>query len=62
MIKNVGPADKNVRIIAGIVIIGIGLYSQSWFGAIGIIPLLTGFMNFCPLYLPFGLSTKKKSK
>ncbi len=62
MIKNVGSVDKNVRIIAGLVVIGAGLYFQSWFGAIGVIFLLTGLINFCPMYIPFGISTMKKKK
>ena len=62
MIKNVGPMDKNVRIIAGIVILGAGVYFQSWFGLLGIVALGTGLINFCPLYMPFGINTKKINK
>ena len=61
MIKNVGSADKILRIIIGIGIIGAGVYYQSWWGAIGALPLLTAVVNFCPAYTLLGLSTKKES-
>ena len=60
MKKNVGNADKMLRIIIGIAVIGAGVYYQSWWGAIGAIPLLTAVMNFCPAYAVIGLSTSKE--
>lgn len=59
MKANVGSVDKNIRIVAGVVIIAAGVYFQNWWGAIGIVPLATGLLNFCPAYSLFGLSTKK---
>lgn len=56
---NVGKADKVVRIVAGLAIIGAGLYSQSWWGAVGIVPLATAAFGWCPLYFPFGIKTCK---
>ncbi len=53
MKPNVGGIDKTIRIIA------IGAYLQSWWGAVGIIPLITALINWCPAYLPFGWSTCK---
>lgn len=61
MICNVGKTDKIIRIIAGVAIITLGIVYQSWWGLIGIIPFTTAFLNFCPLYLPFKISTKPKS-
>ena len=60
MKKNVGNADKMLRIIIGIAVIGAGVYYQSWWGAIGAIPILTAVMNFCPAYALIGLSTTKE--
>ena len=60
MTPNVGSADRVVRILAGIAIIVLGIVYQSWWGAIGGLPLLTGFIKWCPAYLPIGLSTCKK--
>lgn len=54
---NVGKTDKIFRIILGIIIILVGIYFQSWWGAIGIVPIVTGFIRWCPAYLPFGFST-----
>lgn len=63
MKQNVGGNDKILRIILGVVIILLGMYFQTWWGVIGIIPLLTGLTKRCPLYMPFGISTcKKESK
>jgi hypothetical protein len=59
MKKNVGGADKTIRIILGIGIIALGLYFQSWWGLVGIGPLTTAFMGICPTYYPFGISTCK---
>ena len=60
MLKNVGSADRNIRIGLGIAIIVVGVALQSWWGLIGIVPLLTAGLNFCPLYTIFGISTNKK--
>ncbi|MBN1301891.1 MAG: DUF2892 domain-containing protein [Melioribacteraceae bacterium] len=60
MKKNVGGVDKTLRIFVGILIIAAGLYYQNWWGVIGVVLLLTGLINRCPLYLPLGLSTCKK--
>lgn len=59
MKKNVGGADKWLRIIAGLVIMALGLIYSSWWGLIGIIPVFTGLTGSCPAYLPLGISTCK---
>ena len=61
MKKNIGSVDKTVRIILGVVIIALGLYYQSLWGLIGLLPLLTSLVGICPLYLPFGISTNKEN-
>ncbi len=60
MKPNVGSADKVIRIILGIVIVALGFIYQSWWGLVGIVPLLTGVFNFCPAYSLIGVSTKAK--
>jgi len=57
---NVGKADRIIRVIVGTCIIATGIYLKSWWGAIGVIPLFTAAIAWCPAYLPFGLSTGKK--
>jgi len=59
MKKNVGSIDRKVRIIAGLAIIATGVAMQSWWGAIGIVPLATAAIGWCPAYLPFGFSSCK---
>ena len=60
MKKNIGKYDRVIRIVLGIVIIALGFYFKSFLGLIGLIPLVTATFGFCPLYSPFGLSTKEK--
>lgn len=55
---NVGKTDRLLRIIAGLAIVLGGIYFQSWWGAIGIIPIITGLLRWCPAYVPFGIQTK----
>lgn len=62
MKKNIGGYDKIFRIILGVIIILLGIFLQSWWGVIGVIPLLTGLTNRCPLYMPLGISTCKIEK
>lgn len=54
---NVGTTDRILRVIVGFVILGLGYFYGSWLGLIGIVPILTGIVRFCPAYLPFGIST-----
>lgn len=61
---NVGTVDRVVRIIAGLVLIWLGFFALSGavgiiLGIVGLLPLLTGLMGWCPAYLPFKISTKK---
>ena len=57
---NVGRKDRVARIVMGVGMIGAGIYFQSWLGAIGIVPLFTAVVRWCPVYVPFGTSTCEK--
>ena len=60
MNANVGSADRVVRVIIGLVIwsyLFIGEGSARYFGLIGLVPLLTAAMGYCPLYSIIGLNT-----
>lgn len=57
---NVGRMDKVLRIVVGLAILLAGFAYQSWWGLVGLVPLLTGVIGWCPAYLPLGLSTCKK--
>lgn len=54
---NVGRTDRIVRITGGVIIAALGVYFQSWWGLVAIIPLATGLSLFCPIYKIFGLDT-----
>ena len=56
---NMGKADRIIRGIVGIGVIGAGVYFQNWWGAIGIVPLGTALIGWCPAYYPFGMSSCK---
>jgi len=55
---NVGGMDRTVRIVAGVALVGMALAGigapWTW---VGVIPLATGVIGWCPAYLPFGLRT-----
>jgi len=57
MTKNVGGIDRTLRIIVGLGLVGWGLATQNWWGAIGIVPLFTAAIGWCPAYAPFGIKT-----
>jgi Protein of unknown function (DUF2892) len=46
---NVCGTEKYIRGALGILIILAGLYYGSWWGAVGLIPLLTAIAGYCPL-------------
>jgi hypothetical protein len=60
MKQNIGNFDRVLRIVIGLTIGALGIVYNSWWGLIGLIPILTAFVRWCPLYLPFGLSTLRK--
>jgi len=59
MNKNVGSSDRTIRVIAGLIVIFIGIYFKSWWGVVGVLPIATAMLRWCPAYLPFGISTCK---
>lgn len=61
MKKNVGSVDRVVRMVLGLAILGVGYWYGSWWGLLGLVVLFTAFVRWCPVYLPFGISTIRKS-
>jgi hypothetical protein len=59
MKANMGTFDRRIRFILGPAIGAAGLYFKSWYGLIGLVPLTTAFVGSCPLYIPFGISTRR---
>ena len=59
---NVGTMDRAIRIIAGLVLIGLAATGTiGMWGWIGIVPVLTGTFRFCPAYPLLGINTNSKS-
>lgn len=68
MKKNMGSADKLIRVLLAAVF-AVLYFTKTVEGTLGVVLLalggvfiLTSLINFCPLYLPFGISTCKKEK
>jgi len=62
MKANIGKADRWIRIVAGLGIIVAGIVFKSWWGLVGVVPLLTASLRWCPLYMPCGLSSCRTPK
>jgi len=55
---NVGRLDQIIRIVIGVLFITLAYTGViGVWGYVGIVPLLTGLMRWCPLYLMLGLQT-----
>ena len=62
MQANIGKVDRALRIVVGLVLIGLSLSGViGWWGWLGVIPLLTAFVSFCPLYALLKINTGKRS-
>ena len=67
MKKNMGSMDKGIRVFLAVIIAILYFTNQITgvaaivLGIFAVVFLLTSFMSFCPLYVPFKLSTLKKS-
>lgn len=60
MKKNVGGIDRILRVVLGLALLVfafVGPEELRVWGFIGIVPLATGLMNFCPLYSIIGVNT-----
>ena len=60
MCKNVGGIDRILRIIVGLILVlATVMGALPVWGWIGVVPLLTGILGFCPAYTILGLKTCK---
>jgi hypothetical protein len=58
MKANVGGIDKVLRVVAGVALVGLAATDTiGMWGWIGVVPLATGLIGWCPLYPMLGLST-----
>ncbi len=49
MKANMNRTNRLIRAIIGLAIIGAGIYYKNWFGGLGIIPILSSAIGYCPL-------------
>lgn len=62
MEKNVGRVDQWIRIILGVAILSLLIFidgSPRFWGLLGLIPLITGIIGYCPLYALLGINTNR---
>ena len=58
---NSGGIDRALRVILGLALIALAATGKVWaWGWIGLVPLLTGAVGFCPAYALFGINTCSK--
>jgi len=63
MTVNEGNVDRAVRVIAGIVILSLAFIGpKSAWGYVGLLPIATGLIGFCPAYALFGINTCATAK
>ena len=58
IVKNIGSADKIARLVVGTLLIVLALMGTiGWWGLIGVVPIATALMNWCPAYTLLGIKT-----
>jgi hypothetical protein len=58
MKANVGSVDRVLRVLVGLGLIALVFVGpQTPWGWIGVVPLVTGLIGWCPAYMPFGINT-----
>lgn len=58
MKANVGGLDRGLRIVIGLVLLSLVVVGpQSMWGLLGLVPLATGLLSFCPLYSLLGINS-----
>lgn len=56
---NVGGTERALRVIVGVLLLSLAIVAGYTWMYIGIIPLMTGIMGFCPAYKMLGMNTCK---
>jgi len=59
MTTNVGGIDRILRIVIGLALVAWAVMGGPAWAWIGVVPLVTGAIGWCPVYLPFGIKTCK---
>jgi hypothetical protein len=56
-LRNEGTVDRTLRVVLGVALLAYALVAHAWLGWLGVIPLVTGLVGFCPLYRLVGIKT-----
>jgi len=63
MIRNVGTVDRVIRIALGVALLALVFIGpRTWLGLVGLVPLATGLVSFCPLYRIVGIRTRAAAR
>jgi len=60
MKRNVGNVDRLIRIVVGLGLLSLVFILEGnarWWGLVGLLPLVTGLIGWCALYVPLGIDT-----
>jgi hypothetical protein len=55
---NVGRTERIVRFLVGAAIVVVGVVYQSWWGLVGLVPIATALVGWCPPYALLGIDTR----
>lgn len=62
MNRNIGPIDRLIRVVIGLAVLSLVFVGpKTLWGLLGLVPLLTAMVGWCPPYAIFGISTYKAS-
>jgi hypothetical protein len=57
-VKNEGTLDRVVRVVVGLAVLSLVVVGpRTWWGLVGLVPVATGLVGFCPLYTLLGIRT-----
>jgi len=56
---NVGKREATIRVLVAALIFSVGIHFHSWWGLLGLIPLVTAIVRWCPVSAAIGVSTCK---
>lgn len=58
MEPNVGTWDRALRVVLGSALLSLAVAGpRIWWGLVGLVPFMTGFLGYCPLYRVLGIGT-----
>jgi hypothetical protein len=62
MKHNVGSFDAGARTVAGFLIILVGHHYREWWALLGVVPIVSGALGFCPAYCLFHFNTTSQDE